>query len=178
MTVFLLPTDTCYGLAGNFTREDFDAINQMKWRDNTKRLALLVADFDDMKKYVEIRDEQIEFLKQYPHPWSFLVVRHPRFTVPEWMDPSKYEKLSLRVASVCVPHYWSRMRDLSLPLFLTSANLSGHPESRTLEEAKKYFPHLDGIDGGLCDRPPSDIFSLGEDGEILYLRRNYEKTPE
>jgi tRNA A37 threonylcarbamoyladenosine synthetase subunit TsaC/SUA5/YrdC len=191
--LFLLPTDTCYWLAWDFTRDDFDMINALKWRDDTKRLAMLVEDFEDMKKYILISDEQIEFLRQYPHPWSFLWVRNPSWDIPDWMEAEKYQMISLRVVKVCLRHReWNEVEhgdpefrisgllrprewreQLRFPLFLTSANLSWQPESTTIEEARKYFPSIEWFDGGTCDRPPSDIFSLGEDGEIVYLRRNY-----
>ena len=98
----LLPTDTCYGLAGSFTRDDYLEIYRYKGRDFSKPLALLVEDFSDMKKYIEISDEQIEFLKKYPHPWSFLGKRI--CPLPEWMDGEKYNMLSLRVAKICLRH--------------------------------------------------------------------------
>ena len=167
----ILPTDTCYGLAGDFTLEDFYAINTLKWRDETKRLALLVEDFGDMKRYVGISDEQISFLREYPHPWSFLGKRNPECILPDYMDRQKYEMISLRIGKNCIH---ANIRDkLTNPLFLTSANLSGWAESTTLEEATKAFPWVSWYDGGLCDWAPSDIFSIGEDGEIVYLRRNY-----
>lgn len=112
-----------------------------------------------MKKYIEISDEQIEFLKAYPHPWSFLGKRVCE--LPEWMDAHSYTMLSIRVASICIPKIPSiRVPKFHFPLFLTSANLSGYSESKTLTEARVFFPSVEGIDGGVCDRPPSDIFSL------------------
>ena len=77
-----------------------------------------------MKKYVAITDEQIEFLKNYPHPWSFLGKRSEHFNLPEWMEKEKYEKISLRVAKVFTLHYELQMKNEKYPLFLTSANLS------------------------------------------------------
>lgn len=171
--LFILPTDTCYGLAWDFTREDYESIYDVKWRSTTKQLAILVRDFEDIKKYVIITDEQILFLKKYPHPWSFLGVRNPHFILPDWMEGSQYEMISLRVAKVCILNYDRSITNYEYPLFLTSANLSGHPEPKTLEEAKMVFPWIEGIDGGLCDQPPSDIFSINESGELKYLRRNY-----
>lgn len=50
--------------------ENFLTINTLKWRDDTKRLALLVEDFEDLKPYVMISDEQIEFRKPAP-PGAF-----------------------------------------------------------------------------------------------------------
>jgi tRNA A37 threonylcarbamoyladenosine synthetase subunit TsaC/SUA5/YrdC len=76
------------------------------------------------------------------------------------MDREKYTMLSIRVAKVCIPTSNFPLPTSNFPLFLTSANLSGHPESKTLTEARVFFPSVEGIDGGLCDHPPSDIFSL------------------
>lgn len=168
----IIPTDTCYGLAGEFTEQDYLEIYWLKGRDFAKPLALLVESFDDMKAYIEITDEQIDFLRKYPYPWSFLWKR--TCEIPEWMDSEQYQMFSIRVAGVCLPTLeHSNTRTLSFPLFLTSANLSGHPESKTLTEARVFFPWVQWIDGGICDRPPSDIFSIWEDGELKYLRRNY-----
>jgi tRNA A37 threonylcarbamoyladenosine synthetase subunit TsaC/SUA5/YrdC len=100
--LLLLPTDTCYGLAGEFTETDYLEIYRLKDRDFTKLLAILVEDFSDMNKYIEISDEQIEFLQNYPHPWSFLGKKKSEFILPEWMDSEKYQMLSIRVASVCL----------------------------------------------------------------------------
>ena len=75
-----------------------------------------------MKIYIDISDEQIEFLRRYPHPWSFLGKRKEGFPLPPWMDSEKYSMISLRVAENCID---ANIRDkLECPLFLTSANLS------------------------------------------------------
>ncbi len=169
--LLLLPTDTCYGLAWAFIETDYREIYRLKGRDFSKQLALLVKDFDDMKAYIEISDEQIKFLRSYPHPWSFLGKRKWDFPLPLWMDSEKYSMISLRVGENCID---ANIRDrMEYPLFLTSANLSWSPESNSLAEAREYFPEVEWYDGGICDRPPSDIFSQGENGEIMYLRRNY-----
>lgn len=118
--LLLLPTDTCYGLAGEFTEQDYHEIYRLKGRDFGKQLAILVEDYDDMTQYIDISDEQIEFLKSYPHPWSFLGKKKSDFVLPSWMDSDKYNMLSIRIASVCL----KSSQEFSFPLFLTSANLS------------------------------------------------------
>lgn len=167
--LIILPTDTCYGLAGEFSELDYREIYRLKGRSFDKLLAILVEDFDDMRRYIEISDEHIEFLRNYPHPWSFLGKKNPDFTLPEFLDGKKYQMLSIRVASVCL----KTPERLNFPMFLTSANLSWKPESMTLTDARSSFPGVTGYDGWVCDQPPSDIFSIGEDGELQYLRRNY-----
>ena len=118
--LFLLPTDTCYGLAGSFTQEDYALIYRHKGRDFDKPLAILVRDFDDMDTYIEITQEQKDFLKNYPYPWSFLGKRKSSFILPAFLD-ARYELISLRVASQCID---AKFRDsIQYPIFLTSANL-------------------------------------------------------
>ena len=175
--LIILPTDTCYGLAGDFTEQDYLEIYRRKGRDFDKLLAILVEDYADMQTYIEISDEQIEFLRNYPHPWSFLGKRRAELDMPDWLDSERYQMFSVRVASVCLPTFQhSNIPTLSFLLFLTSANLSWEPESTTLTEALSSFPGVTGYDGWVCDQPPSDIFSIGEDGELRYVRRNYSKS--
>lgn len=166
--VQILPTDTCYGLAWEFTSEDYQEIYWLKGRDFSKPLAFVVENFEDMKKYIQISNREIEFLKKYPHPWSFLGKRNPDFMLPDFLDETQYSKISLRVGKIVLKNYQG-----SYPLFLTSANPSGQKEAQNFKEAKSYFPQIDGIDGGVCDQKPSDIFSISENGEIIYLRKNY-----
>lgn len=97
-------------------------------------------------------------------------MRNAQYNLPSFLDKTSYPRLSLRVAESCIsPH----IRDQILyPLFLTSANLSSQNESKTLAEAREIFPDILGIDGGMCDLPPSDIFYFDERGELEYLRRD------
>ena len=173
--IFLLPTDTCYGLAWEFTEQDYHEIYRLKWRDFSKQLAFLVEDFEDMKTYIEIADNQIEFLKKYPYPWSFLWKKNPYFILPDFLDSNEYEMISLRVAQVCIPTIPLSNHPTipPFPLFLTSANISGKGESKTLAEAREYFSWVIWIDGWTCDNPPSDIFSINRESNIEYKRKNY-----
>ncbi len=93
-----------------------------------------------MKRYIDISDEQIEYLKNYPHPWSFVGFKNPNFLLPDFLDETQYNKISLRVGKVALKNYHG-----TYPLFLTSANPSGQKEAQTFEEAKIYFPEIDGI---------------------------------
>ncbi|MBS9784222.1 Sua5/YciO/YrdC/YwlC family protein [Candidatus Gracilibacteria bacterium] len=165
----IIPTDTCYGLVGEYNEADYDEIYQLKSRSFEKPLALVVRDFEDIKKYGRISDEQVNFLKKYLHPFSVLVPRVWDF--PFDFDREKYRYLSIRVASVCFSK--NLKNTLKFPLFLTSANPSGQAEAQDFLQAKKYFPEIDGFDGGICNQKPSDIFRFTESGEVEYLRKNY-----
>ncbi len=167
----IIPTDTCYGLAWELNQQDFLEIYRLKWRDFRKQLAILVRDYDDMDEFIEISNEQKKFLHDYPFPWSFLGKKNKNFILPDFMNDIEYAKIALRVAENCIP---ANIRDsVKYPLFLTSANISWNPESKTLAEAREYFLWILWYNGGVCEWLPSDIFSLDPRGKIIYLRKNY-----
>lgn len=193
--VIILPTDTCYGLAWEFNEQDYHEIYRLKWRNFTNPLAWVVRDYDNLKEYIEITDEQIDFLKSYHRPWSILGKRIKSYILPSFLDPETYQMISLRVASVCLCHReeWSdpgkqkgiptsygiasytcndETWKLNFPLFLTSANISGSLESKTLAEARGYFPKIVWWDGWICCQDPSDIFAFWDDNQLIYFRKN------
>lgn len=161
--IYIIPTDTCYGLAGSYDEIAYEQIYVIKHRDLSKPLAILVKNFEDLSGYIKISKEQIEALKTYPHPWSCLAERKNDALIPAKLRAdSKYQKLSLRVAQVCIPE---TIRDtLPYPLFLTSANHSGEKEAHTLKEAKSIVQNSNieaqSFDGGICDKPGSNIFEF------------------
>ena len=161
--IYIIPTDTCYGLAGSYDEFAYEQIYAIKHRDISKPLAILVKNFEDLPKYINISEEQIKILRAYPHPWSCLAERTMNAPLPgKLIDDPKYQKLSLRVAEVCIPE---TIRDtLPYPLFLTSANHSGEREAHTLEDAKSIVHdsniEMQSFDGGICDQPGSNIFEF------------------
>lgn len=169
----ILSTDTCYGIAWNLEKSDFEAIYRLKGRDSTKKLAFLVRDFDELQKIAIISDEQIKIIKNYPHPFSVLLPPNKDYNFPDFLKIDNYPLISVRIWEECLPK--EILEKLEFPLFLTSANKSGERESATFVEAKKNFPEIEGFDGGICNNPPSDIFSFSEKDELVYLRQNYTK---
>ena len=91
-----------------------------------------------LSQYGIISVSQLEFLRTYPFPWSVILPRNDTATFPVPLQSTDYVYISFRVATPCIPE--SLRNTLHYPLFLTSANLSGNPESKTLTEASAYFP--------------------------------------
>lgn len=168
----IIPTDTCYGLAGSLNKSAFDEIYNLKWRESTKRLAIVVRDFDVLMQIAIATPRQIEILQKYPFPFSAILPRNPSYQFPEFLKTDNYNFISVRIWEKCLKK--EVLEKLHFPFFLTSANLSGYPETTTFDEAKSFFPNLDGIDGGICGASPSNIFSFGENDELIFLRKNYE----
>ncbi len=169
--LYILPTDTCYGIAGNFTQEDFAKIYELKGRDAAKKLAFLVRDFDELSQIAIISDEQKIFLKNYLHPFSVLLPPNPEYNFPDFLKIDNYPLISVRIWEIFLDE--KILKNLHFPLFLTSANLSGQKEATTLQEANSIFPDIQGFDGGICNNPASNIFSFWKNNEINFMRKNY-----
>lgn len=168
----IIPTDTCYGLAGNFNENDFDEIYALKWRTHTKRLAIVVKDFQMLSEIVYITPEQIKILQKYPFPFSVILPRNSSYHFPEFLKTDNYKYISVRIWEKCLEK--PILEELDFPLFLTSANISWEPETISFCNAQRIFPWIDGFDGGVCNAKPSNIFSFGENDELIFLRKNYE----
>jgi tRNA A37 threonylcarbamoyladenosine synthetase subunit TsaC/SUA5/YrdC len=138
-------------LQAHTMRVTYEQIYAIKHRDLSKPLAILVKNFEDLPKYINISEEQIRFSE--PIPILGVVSQNAR-VMPRFQRSSEQianiKSLSLRVAEVCIPEM---IRDtLPYPLFLTSANHSGEKEAHTLEEAKSIIQDssikVQSFDGG------------------------------
>jgi len=72
-SIFLLPTDTCFGIACALDdRTSYHRIYEIKKRGFEKPLAIMVESFEWLENYTNLTPEQIEFLKSYKNPFTVL----------------------------------------------------------------------------------------------------------
>jgi len=145
--IYLIPTDTCYGIACEITdSKSYEKIYSIKKRDWSKPLAIMVENFDWLEKYTTLSTEQIEFLKNYEKPFTILTecnsIKHMlEFEDEEMKFDNKevYEKIAFRVA-----HNKEQKKLIKKigPIFLTSANLSKQPEIYEKKELEKVFEYF------------------------------------
>lgn len=95
--ICILPTDTCYGLSGSLTQEDFDGIYALKGRDIQKKLAFLVRDFSELRNIALVSDEQLRILRSYPYPFSVLLPPNPHYSFPDFIKLDSYQYISVRI---------------------------------------------------------------------------------
>lgn len=185
MNLYIIPTDTCYGLACPIWDSDaYAEIYNLKNRWYDKPLAILVPDFEWLYDNTPLTEEQLNFLSEYKRPFTILTDCSRISMLLEYSDDEmgyenkeQYKQIAFRVA-----HSDAQEELLSeeWPLFLTSANLSGKPECYTLEDLKNTFWNKLNKDIQIIDEvdldktiAPSDIFSfVWESLEINYLRKN------
>ncbi len=153
----ILPTDTVYGLCA--LPEFEDVLYELKNRDRSRPVALLAAEFDALVAVVPSLDRSV--LERYlPGPYT-LVFGTTGVRVPD-LPPS--------AAGV--------VREVGV-VAATSANLSGGPDPRRVEDVPEEIRAACGaiVDGGELPGIPSTVIDLTS-GEPRVVRQGAGQPPE
>ena len=153
----ILPTDTVYGLCS--LPEHEDVLYELKGRDRSKPVALLAADVDALVAAVPGLDRSA-LARYLPGPYT-LVVAGVGVRVPN-LPPSAAEVV--REVGVVVA---------------TSANLSGGPDPRRVEDIPEVIRAACGaiVDAGELPGVPSTVIDL-TGAEPRVLRQGAGRLPE
>ncbi|QGA81146.1 L-threonylcarbamoyladenylate synthase [Halomicrobium sp. LC1Hm] len=126
----IYPTETVYGLAGDAL--DPDAVQRVfdvKGRDRSKPVSLAVPSVDAATDYTEPSERELAFMRAFlPGPVTVLAQR--RSSVPDVLTAGR-DRVGIRV-----PDHELALALLErvAPITSTSANVSGEPSARTVEE--------------------------------------------
>lgn len=176
--LYVIPTDTCIGLACRIDDEKwYQLLSEIKGRDQSKPIAILVPTWEDLAYETKLLPAQINFLRTYKFPFTILCEVNNDFR-DEYpiLDTYGYKRVWFRVAEACLsPETNTYIRS---PLFLTSANKSDQVECLTIEQVEKTFeeflPILKIIPGIPWKIPPSNVFTFrGTSNDLNYIRKNY-----
>ncbi len=171
--VIAVPTDTIYGLAACAEEESaVQRIYNIKSRAAHKPLAICVADYEDVPRYVETAHLPHGLLEALlPGPLTVLLNKKSTAPIATALNPG-VATLGVRIPdnkfirAVCRQHRGA--------LALTSANVSGQQSSLTVEEFEKLWPQCDVVfDGGAIpsSRKGSTIVDLTVVGEYRFVRQ-------
>lgn len=146
--VIVFPTETLYGLGADaLNSAAVDKVFQLKGRDPGNPIPVLVASRDMLDSLVVAVSPLAARLMEefWPGPLT-LVLPARKGAPPPLLNPSG--SIGVRISSQSIAT--ELVRTLGRPLTATSANPTGHPPARTIEQARHYF---DGsikkfIDGG------------------------------
>ena len=140
------PTDTVYGLAAlPFTDENVEGLFSAKGRSNTRAIAILIGDYQDLQRIVDRFDETSERLAVSFWPGPLTLVVPKLASLPEALSPDG----TIGVRMPDHPVALALLRAIG-PLAVTSANISGQGNTTTADEV---FTQLAGrvhliLDGG------------------------------
>lgn len=171
--VIAVPTDTIYGLAACAKEESaVKRIYDIKARAAEKPVAICVADYDDVSRYVETAHLPQGLLEALlPGPLTVLLKKKSGAPIAAALNPG-VATLGVRIPdnkfirAVCRQHRGA--------LALTSANISGQKSSLCVEEFKALWPQCEVVfDGGAIpsSRKGSTIVDLTGLGEYRFVRQ-------
>ncbi|TVM03781.1 MAG: threonylcarbamoyl-AMP synthase [Candidatus Brocadia sp. WS118] len=156
----VFPTETVYGLGANGDNaKAIERIYKLKKRDKEKRLTLMIADADDVKKHVDHFSGTAEKLMKFFWPGALAIV----FPLKDGSD------ISIRFPDDTAAR--DLIRTAEVPIVTTSANISGYPPSTDAQQVLMDFKGKINIilDGGSTRfRSPSTVLKLKDEGfEII-----------
>jgi len=170
--IILHSTETVYGLAALWDHEQaLQRVARIKGRHLTQPFSIMVKSVPQIQEISGIEDARLlRFLKELlPAPVTVLLPREKKFAVDYWNQfPFMGFRLPEHALSIAL------VEAAGKPLITTSANISGEPPPRELNEvSENVLKAVDLIlDGGRCKyQIPSTVFELyWERKEISLIR--------
>ena len=168
--IVLYPTDTVYGLGANiFNNEAVNRIYEIKKRDSSKPLSVLVQDIESLELIADLNRDSREIVNKWlPGPFTFILKKKKLV--------SPYVSASSKVG-VRIPDYPIARQLASLfPIITTSANLT---DECTLSNPKDILNQIgDNVDliidvGDLGKAKPSTVIDLSSSKPSL-IRNGFD----
>lgn len=146
--VVAFPTDTVYGVGVRY--DDVKAIEKMKWckgRPEEKPFPMMVCDENQMST-VAWMDEEIQRLVKRMTPGPLTFVLKKKECVSDAVTNGK-DTIAIRIPD----HQFvlDLLKQVGVPMLVTSANLSNHPSCTTYDEVMGQLDgRIDAIVNGKC----------------------------
>jgi len=160
------PTDTVYGVAADpYQEAAVAALANLKGRDNTKPLAVLVADMDQAISLVKFDDVALDLAEEHWPGGLTLVLRRIE-SVPDWIGDAHSRTVGVRS-----PDHPLALELLEAfgPLVVTSANKSGAAPALDADQAAEALgggvaQYLEGTSLGVI---PSTVIDLTKPAPLV-----------
>lgn len=163
--VLAYPTDTIYGVCARFDhKKAFDALVECKHRPSNKAFPLMVSDVEMMKQIGVVTPKMEKVVNTFM-PGPLTVVLDKKEVIEPWMNANQ-NTIAVRMA--CDASLKEVISKLGVPVYMTSANLSGEP---VLESADQILSGMK-VDAVVDAAPLRDKAStiVKIDDEIKVLR--------
>lgn len=132
--VVIIPTETSYGMAADATNaEAVKKIFQIKERDASKPVPIIVSDLNLVKQYSDV-NAVAEFLAQSFMPGPLTLVVEKKAAIP---DVVSSDGVAFRISSNTFARAISS--EAGLPITATSANKSGEPALYSAWKVREEF---------------------------------------
>ena len=137
----LYPTDTVWGLGCDATNINaVSKIFQLKNREESKSLVILVASIEMLKDYItEIPQQAIAILKTTEKPTT-IIYNNPNGLASNTIASDNTVAIRIPKHKFCI----ELITEYGKPIVSTSANISGEPTPKSFSEISQ--PILEGVD--------------------------------
>jgi L-threonylcarbamoyladenylate synthase len=165
--LIIYPTETCYGIGADATNmKSIEKIYEIKGRDPSKPIPILVSNLEMIKKYGLITKKIEVLVKKFmPGPLSIITRK-----IRPVSDPNQ-KGISFRISSH--PVALELVKLLKKPLTTTSANISGQPSIYDIREVIETFQDKVGMIIDFGDLPrtePSTCVDMTREGNVKVIR--------
>jgi len=169
--VILYPTDTVWGIGCDaMDKEAVSKIFEIKKRDESKSLVVLVASIEMLKKYIKIMPDTVEtILKQSLKPTTII------YNNPKGFANNAIAKDNTVAIRIVQDEFCRKLiEEFGRPIISTSANISDNPTPKHFKEISQSI--MDAVDYVVNLRQneitnsPSKIIKITPKGELQVIR--------
>lgn len=165
--VIAVPTDTVYGLCAHIASEKAkENLIKIKNRPENNAFPVMCANLKQIKSIAKV-DEKSEKIINAFMPGPITILLEKRIVIPEYVN-NGLRLIAVRMATSKTLE--ELIEKVGSPIFMTSANLSGEPVCKSIEEIQEIFDNIDGIlEGKVAYGQASTIVDCTTD-EIKIIR--------
>lgn len=169
--IILYPTDTIWGLGCDATQPlAIKRIIELKGRDNSKNLLLLVSDLDMLRDYVEeIPQEALDLMDKHNTPITIIYPKSKNLPINLL---SQDDSIGIRIPNH--KYCQSLLKEFGKPIISTSANLSNEPSPisfQTISQTiKQGVDFISSIEQDKTSTQASSIYKITLEGELIKIR--------
>jgi len=170
--IICFKTDTVPGIACDPLNQDaINKIYQLKSRDQRKPLVIMIADINELDRWVEEYPDNVRMILKNKWPGNLTVIFKRNRKIPDIFDT---ETIGVRIPDKDILR--DLLRETGNGLAVTSANVSGEEELHTIQQVREKFG--DRIAVYLNDEEPqtdvpSTIIDVSQ-GDIKVLRGEFD----
>ena len=140
--VISVPTDTVYGVCACMnSKKAFERLVETKNRPESKLFPIMCADLEQIKSVAIVNDIAEKLINAFmPGPITIILKSNPE--LPKYVN-NNGKTIAIRMATSKALE--ELIKKVGSSIFITSANQSGQPTCKNLDEIEKACPKLDGM---------------------------------
>ena len=147
--IILIPTETVYGIAVDARNKSaIDKIYNLKKRDNSKPLQIMVKNLEEAKKLADFNIPSLKLAEEnWPGALTLILNQKDGSSIA-----SNFNQINQTIG-IRIPNHpvaLQLLENIDFPIAVTSANISGQQSNITYQSAKEIFEDSLGyfLDGG------------------------------